>query len=172
MPPSLAGAGASGETVLPGYALQTALLALGVASGTLLVGGGHGDAGELFEFPRRRWLEWALLLPLAMPAYVLAYAYTDALQFSRPLAERLRHLVWAPGSAVARRAQPARGAVLLFVLCLYPYVYLLVRTALAERAAAMMEAARMLGAATAPARAARWRCRWRARRWRPAWRWR
>jgi iron(III) transport system permease protein len=126
----------------------------------------------LFEFPGRRRFEWALLLPLAMPAYVLAYAWTDALQYSSPLADGLRQAAGHPGRAVARRAQPARGAVLLFVLCLYPYVYLLVRTALAERARAPDGSGAAAGRRAAGGACARWRCRWRARRWSPAWRWR
>jgi iron(III) transport system permease protein len=61
-------------TVLPGYVLQTALLAVGVALGVMLLGSACAAAVTLFDFPGRRVFEWALLLPLAMPAYVLAYA--------------------------------------------------------------------------------------------------
>jgi iron(III) transport system permease protein len=133
------------QTVLPGYALQSAVLALGVGVGVALLGAGTAAAVTLFEFPGRRIFEWALLLPLAMPAYVLAYAWTDALQFSGPLQSGAARAAGRAGRAVARRAQPARrGAA--FVLCLYPYVYLLTRAALGERAVQMMEAARLLGA--------------------------
>ena len=72
-------------TVLPDYALTTLWLCLLVGIGVVLVGLTAAAAVTLFEFPGRRTLEWALLLPLAMPAYVVAYAYTDALQFSGPL---------------------------------------------------------------------------------------
>ncbi|MFY8016489.1 MAG: iron ABC transporter permease, partial [Inhella sp.] len=78
------------STVLPGYAWQSLLLSVGVALGTLLVGGGCAVLVSLFEFRGRRWLDLALLLPMAMPAYVAAYAYTDALQFSGPLQTLLR----------------------------------------------------------------------------------
>ena len=133
------------ETVLPGYAGQSLLLALGVGLGVMLLGSATAAAVTLFEFPGRRVFEWALLLPLAMPAYVLAYAWTDALQFSSPLHTALREL------AGTRRAlwpdvRSLPFAVALFVLCLYPYVYLLTRAALGERAVRMMEAARLLGA--------------------------
>jgi iron(III) transport system permease protein len=133
------------QTVLPGYALQSLLLAAFVAVGVALMGGGAAAAMALFEFPGRRTFEWALLLPMAMPAYVLAYAYTDFLQFSGPLQTTLRSALGLEG-ALWPDVRSLPGAVVLFVLCLYPYVYLLVRTALAERGVQMMEAARLLGA--------------------------
>ncbi len=133
------------STVLPDYALQSALLAVGVALGVMLLGAGTAAAVTLFEFPGRRIFEWALLLPLAMPAYVLAYAWTDALQYSSPLQEGMRRLLGVRG-ALWPDVRSLWGAVLLFVLCLYPYVYLLARTALGERAVQLLEAARLLGA--------------------------
>ena len=133
------------STVLPGYALQSLLLAVGVGVGVTLLGGGAAAAVMLFEFPGRRSFEWLLLLPLAMPAYVLAYAYTDFLQFSGPAQRLLRQATGAQG-ALWPDVRSLWGAVPMFVLCLYPYVYLLTRTALAERGVQMMEAARLLGA--------------------------
>lgn len=133
------------HTVLPGYAGQSLLLALGVGVGVVAVGAGAAAAVTLFEFPGRRSFEWMLLLPLAMPAYVLAYAWTDALQFSSPLQRSLRQLLGVQGP-LWPDVRSLWGAVILFVLALYPYVYLLTRAALGERAVQMMEAARMLGA--------------------------
>ncbi|MCC7150769.1 MAG: iron ABC transporter permease [Rubrivivax sp.] len=133
------------HTVLPDYALQSLLLAVGVAVGVMAVGAGAAAAVTLFEFPGRRVFEWALLLPLAMPAYVLAYAWTDALQYSSPLQSGLRQMLGVRG-ALWPDVRSLWGAVLLFVLCLYPYVYLLARTALGERAVQLLEAARLLGA--------------------------
>ena len=133
------------ETVLPSYAQQSLALVLAVALGVAIVGGATAAAVTLFEFRGRRFFEWALLLPLAMPAYVLAYAYTDALQYSGPLQIGLRALTGAKG-ALWPDVRSLGGAVMLFIACLYPYVYLLARTALAEQAAPMMEAARLLGA--------------------------
>ena len=136
-----------------------------------MLGSATAAAVTLFEFPGRRVFEWALLLPLAMPAYVLAYAWTDALQYGGPLQAGLRELLGRRGPLWPDvRSLP--GAVVLFVLCLYPYVYLLTRAALGDRAVRMMEAARLLGAPHAPPRAAKWRCRWRARPSPPAPRWR
>ena len=133
------------STVLPGYVLQTAALAAGVGLGVMLLGTACAAAVCLFDFPGRRFFEWALLLPLAMPAYVLAYAWTDALQYSSPLQASLRQLFGVQGP-LWPDVRSLWGAVILFVLCLYPYVYLLTRTALAERGVQMMEAARLLGA--------------------------
>ena len=133
------------QTVLPGYSLQSLLLASGVGLGVMVLGSALAATVTLFEFPGRRVLEWALLLPLAMPAYVLAYAWTDALQFSGGLQTALRQLLGVRG-ALWGDVRSLPGAVILFVLCLYPYVYLLVRAALGERAVRLMEAARSLGA--------------------------
>ena len=133
------------RTVLAGYALQSLLLAALVAPGVALLGGGAAAAVALFEFPGRRIFEWALLLPMAMPAYVLAYAYTDFLQYSGPLQTLLRAATGLDG-ALWPDVRSLPGAVVLFILCLYPYVYLLVRTALAERGVQLMEVARLLGA--------------------------
>jgi iron(III) transport system permease protein len=134
-------------TVLPEYALNSLLLALAVAAGVALVGGMTAALVSLFEFPGRRLFEWALLLPLAMPAYVLAYAATDFLQYSGPLQMALRELTGAKG-ALWPDVRSLWGAAVLFVLCLYPYVYLLTRAALSERGVQLMEAARLLGAGT------------------------
>ena len=133
------------QTVLAGYALQSLMLALGVALGTAMLGVATAVAVTLFRFPGRGLLEWALLLPMAMPAYVLAYAATDALQPAGPAQVALREAFGWRG-ALWPDVRSLGGAVPLFVLCLYPYVYLLTRAALSERAVHLMEAARLLGA--------------------------
>ncbi len=133
------------QTVLPEYALTSVLLSVAVAVGVAVVGMATASAVTLFDFPGRRHFEWALLLPLAMPAYVVAYAYTDFLQFSGPLQVWLRETFELRGR-VFPEIRNTPGAVWVFTFSLYPYVYLLARTALAERAAQLMEAARLLGA--------------------------
>ena len=132
-------------TVLPDYALTSLWLCLMVAVGVTAVGTGAAIAVTLFDFRLRRFFEWAMLLPLAMPAYVVAYAYTDFLQFSGPLQTWLRAGFGLEGR-VLPEVRSLGGAVWVFIFALYPYVYLLARTALAERAAQLMEAARLLGA--------------------------
>jgi iron(III) transport system permease protein len=137
--------GEMSRTVLPDYAWTTLRLCVMVALGVALVGAGTAAAVTLFDFPGRRTFEWALLLPLAMPAYVVAYAYTDFLQFSGPLQSGVRATFGLQGR-VFPEVRSVGGAAWVFVFALYPYVYLLARTALGERAAHLMEAARLLGA--------------------------
>ena len=133
------------QTVLPDYALTSLLLCLSVAIGVAVVGMATASAVTLFEFPGRRIFEWALLLPLAMPAYVVAYAYTDFLQYAGPLQTGLRDTFGLQGRLLPE-VRSLGGAVLVFTVALYPYVYLLARAALSERAVHLMEAARLLGA--------------------------
>ena len=133
------------QTVLPDYAWTSLLLCVAVAAGVAVVGMATATAVTLFSFPGRRVFEWALLLPLAMPAYVMAYAYTDFLQYSGPLQNALRATFGWQGRLLPE-VRSLGGAVLVFTAALYPYVYLLARTALSERAAHLMEAARLLGA--------------------------
>ena len=137
--------GEMARTVLPGYVWTSLGLCVIVGIGVALVGGATAAAVTLFDFPGRRTFEWALLLPLAMPAYVVAYAYTDYLQFSGPLQSWLRSTFGLEGR-VFPEVRSFGGAALVFIVSLYPYVYLLVRTALGERASHLMEAARLLGA--------------------------
>jgi iron(III) transport system permease protein len=137
--------GEMARTVLPDYLGTTLALCLMVAVGVVTVGSASAAAVTLFDFPGRRTLEWALLLPLAMPAYVVAYAYTDFLQFGGPLQNSLRALTGLEGRMLPE-VRSLGGAAWVFTFSLYPYVYLLARSALSERAAHLMEAARLLGA--------------------------
>ncbi len=133
------------RTVLPDYLLTTLLLCVMVAVGVTVVGLSTAAAVSLFDFKGRGFFEWALLLPLAMPAYVVAYAYTDFLQFSGPFQSGLRQVFGLQGR-VFPEIRSLGGAVVVFTFVLYPYVYLLARTALNDRAAHLMEAAKLLGA--------------------------
>ena len=133
------------QTVLPDYMLTSLLLCVGVAVGVTVLGLSAAAAVTLFKFPGQKFFEWALLLPMAMPAYVVAYAYTDFFQFSGPLQTFIRS-TWSLEGRVFPEIRSLGGAIFVFSLTLYPYVYLLARTALSERAANLMEAARMLGA--------------------------
>ena len=140
------------QTVLPDYVHTTVLLALLVGLGVTCMGTTAAVLVTLFDFPMRRTFEWALLLPMAMPAYVVAYAYTDFLQFSGPLQTALREALGTEGR-VLPEIRNVWGAAALFTFVLYPYVYLLVRTALSQRAMHLMEAGRLLGGNA-------WRCMW------------
>ena len=133
-------------TVLPTYVTNSAILGGTVAALASLIGVSCAWQIERYEFPGRRVLSWALLLPMAMPAYVAAYALTDYLQFSGPLQTALRaSFGWAKGDYWFPELVSMPGAITVFSLTLYPYVYLLARTAFAERGAELYEAARTLG---------------------------
>ena len=133
------------QTVLPNYISTSLWLCIGVAIGVSLLGTMTAAAVTLFKFPGQSFFEWALLLPMAIPAYVVAYAYTDFFQFSGPFQNFIR-TTWEIEGRVFPEIRSLGGAIWVFTLALYPYVYLLARTALSERASHLMEAARLLGA--------------------------
>jgi len=134
------------QTVLPEYIANSLWLCLGVGIGVAVVGVTTAWLTAMHEFPGRRFFEWALILPMAMPAYVMAYVYTDFLQFVGPVQSGLRDLFgWEYGDYWFPDIRTLPGAMLMFVCVLYPYVYLLARTAFLERASGMLEAARTLG---------------------------
>jgi iron(III) transport system permease protein len=133
-------------TVLPEYVANTALLAAGVGALACLTGAGCAWLTAVCRFPLSRFFGWALILPLATPAYVMAYVYTDFLQFSGPLQSGLRSLTgWQAGQYWFPDVRSLGGAVFVLAFVLYPYVYLLARTAFLEQPAAALESARMLG---------------------------
>src|SRR5262245_30164135 len=133
-------------TVMPRAALETLLLTVLVTIGVAVLGTTAAWLVVALEFPGRRFFEWAMLLPLAMPAYIVAYAYTDFLQFSGPLQGALRATFeWRRGDYWFPDIRSLPGAAFVFVFVLYPYVYLLARTAFLARTASMIDAARSLG---------------------------
>ena len=132
-------------TVLPEYLWVTVQLSVLVGLGVVAMGVPAAVLVTVFDFPGRRSFEWLLLLPLAMPAYVTAYAYTDFLQYAGPLQTWMRASFGLEGRLLPE-VRSLGGAAWVFSFSLYPYVYLLARTALAERAPQLMEAARLLGA--------------------------
>jgi iron(III) transport system permease protein len=142
-------------TVLPGFIANTVAL-------VVLVGAGVAFGGTLTawlvtnrRFPGARFFEWALLLPLAMPSYVMAYAYTGWLDYAGPVQSSMRRAFdWSKGDYWFPDVRSLGGAAAMFIAVLYPYVYLLARTAFLERPASLIEAARTLGL---DARRAFWR---------------
>ena len=131
------------ETVLADYVINTVLLMLAVGAIAGLVGIGTAWTIATRDFPGRQLLSWALVLPLAAPAYVVAYVYTDLLEYAGPVQSALR------AARLPVALPPVRslgGAALVLGMVLYPYVYLLARTAFASQASALFEAARVQGA--------------------------
>jgi len=134
------------STVLPEYVANTLWLCLGVGLGVIVVGVSTAWLVTMHAFPGRRLFEWALVLPLAVPAYVMAYTYTDLLQFVGPVQTWLRESFgWRRGDYWFPDVRSTGGAVAMFTFVLYPYVYLLARTAFLERASGMLDVGRSLG---------------------------
>jgi iron(III) transport system permease protein len=134
------------STVLPGYVANTALLLVGVTWGVVSIGVLSAWLVTAYRFPGQRVLEWALILPLAMPAYVMAYAYTDWLQFSGPVQSALRAATgWQAREYWFPEIRSLYGAAAMFSFALYPYVYLLARTAFLEQSRSSLEAGRLAG---------------------------
>ncbi|CRL12616.1 ABC transporter permease [Phaeobacter italicus] len=134
------------ETVLAGYAGTTLVLVLLVAIGTGMVGVGAAWLVTMTRFPGVRLLEVVLVLPLAFPAYVLAYAYTFILDHPGIVQTTLREVTgWGPRDYWFPEIRSVGGAALMLVLVLYPYVYLLARAAFVQQSAGAFLAARALG---------------------------
>ena len=133
--------------VLPRAALNTAVLLAGVGTLVLVIGTGCAWLVTACDFPGRRVLHWALLLPLAMPTYIVAFAYLDLLHPIGPVQGAIR---WALGFDSPRqfrlpdlRSMP--GAIFVLGFVLYPYVYMTARAMFMTQPAHLMEAARTLG---------------------------
>lgn len=135
-------------TTLPRYLGNTAVLAAGVGALVALIGTGAAWLVSMYRFPGVGWLEWALLLPLAIPAYIGAYALVDFLDYSGPLQVALRETFgWSSSRDYWFPAVRSRGAaVVVLAAAFYPYVYLLARAAFREQSGASYEVARALGA--------------------------
>jgi len=135
------------DSVLPNYIVNSLILMTGVCLGVTLVGTCTAWLIANCRFPGHKVFGWMLILPLAMPAYVMAYVYTDFLEYSGPLQTALRLIFswenrneyWFP------EIRSHGGAIVLLSLVLYPYVYALARAAFSSQALSLLEAGRMLG---------------------------
>ncbi|SHE67412.1 iron(III) transport system permease protein [Litoreibacter ascidiaceicola] len=134
------------DTVLGRYTATTALLVLMVSIGTLMIGTGAAWLVTMTEFPGRKLLEIALVIPLAFPAYVLAYAYTHLLDHPGIVQSTLRDVTgWGARDYWFPEIRSLGGAAVMLILVLYPYVYLLARAAFLQQSATSFLAARALG---------------------------
>jgi len=136
------------STVLPRYLENTLVLMVCVAALAAAMGTGAAWVVVMYRFPGRHWLEWALFLPLAVPAYVGAYALVDFLEYAGPVQGTLREVMgWENARDYWFPQIRSRGAaVLVLSASLYPYVYLLARAAFREQPGGAYEVARALGA--------------------------
>lgn len=128
------------RTLLPRAFVNSVVLGVGVGVGTLLVGGGLAVLLSFYDFPGRRVLDWALVLPMAVPAYVLVFVVLGQYGLANPLHSNLfgdgLHLPWIRSRG---------GAILVLTGVLYPYVYVLGRSAFLGQSRQALEAARSLG---------------------------
>lgn len=134
------------ETRLPGYVFNTVVVAIAVCALAAIVGTATAWLVTACDFPGRRVFSWALILPLAVPAYIAAYAYTDLLQFAGPMQSSLRDTFgWSRGDYWFPDLRTRGGAIFILTVTLYPYVYLAARSAFLEQSACAQEVARTLG---------------------------
>ena len=135
------------DTSLLVYLSNTLLLMLGVGVSVLLTGVATAWLVTMCRFPGRGMFEWLLIFPLAIPAYVIAYAYTDLLEYAGPVQMLLRGLFgWSsPRDYWFPEIRSLWGAMILMGVVLYPYVYLLARAAFLEQSVNVLEVSRVLG---------------------------
>ncbi|WP_184590652.1 ABC transporter permease [Pseudomonas nitroreducens] len=131
------------ETQMARLLGNTLVLVAGVGVGVTVLGVSLAWLTSLCEFPGRRWLDWALMLPFAVPAYVLAFVFVGLLDFSGPVQTLLRE--WFGSGLRLPRVRSTGGVITVLVLVFYPYAYLLARTAFLAQGRGLTEAARVLG---------------------------
>ncbi len=131
------------DTQMPRLLGNTLTLVFGVGIGVVVLGVSLAWLTALCEFPGRRWLDWALMLPFAIPAYVLAFVFIGLLDFSGPVQSLARE--WFGSDIRFPRVRSTGGVIAVLVLVFYPYVYLLARSAFLAQGKGLMEAARVLG---------------------------
>ncbi len=132
------------DTVLAELLRNTVVLMLGVGLGVVVVGVGLAWLTVMYEFPGRAFFEWALVLPLAMPAYVLAFVAVGLFDFSGPVQTGLRALLGAETLWFPPIRSPG-GVIAVLTLAFYPYVYMLARAAFMSQGHAVLESGRVLG---------------------------
>jgi iron(III) transport system permease protein len=134
------------RTLLAEYVANTAILAMAAGSLALVLGAGTAWLVAMCDFPLRRHLRWALVLPLAVPPYMAAYVYAGIVDVAGPVQRAIR--AWVPGAESTYfdwHVMRIEMVALIFGFVLYPYVYLLARALFEQRSGRMLEAARMLG---------------------------
>ncbi len=135
------------DTVLFRYTYTTFFLMIGVGIGTLLIGVSSAWIVTCCEFTGRKVFEWSLLLPMAIPAYIIAFIYTDLLEYSGSIQESLRLLFsWkSPSEYWFPEIRSLWGAIFMMTFVLYPYVYLLSRVSFSEQSSSIIDISRTLG---------------------------
>ena len=137
------------DTVLIDYIFNSFTLLIGVGCISLILGVIPAWLITMYKFPMSRYLEWALLLPMSMPAYIIAYSYTGAFDASGPIQEAIRDLTgWGYNDYWFPEVRSLGGAVAMLSFVLYPYIYLLSRASFIEQSVCVLEVSRTLGCNT------------------------
>lgn len=135
------------STVLPEYVKNSLWLLVGVGTGVFILGVGTAWLVTMCTFPGSKQFRWLLILPMAVPAYLMAYTYTDFLAFTGPVQIFIRAITgWEYGDYWFPNIRSLWGAILMMSFVFFPYVYLLTRAAFLEQSASLLEAGRSLGA--------------------------
>jgi iron(III) transport system permease protein len=134
-------------TVLPGYVWRTLLLMTGVGALSFVIGTGTAWLVTMCRFPARKVFQWALLVPLALPTYIVAYTYVDFLTYAGPLQGWLRSLAgWkTPHDYWFPDIRSIGGGIVILAFVLYPYVFLTARASFLRQSTSQLEVARTLG---------------------------
>ncbi|EJG1888099.1 iron ABC transporter permease [Vibrio parahaemolyticus] len=133
------------STVMPTYIYNTVVLTIGVMGLSLIFGIPSAWLMAMCKLPTEKWLQWALVLPLAMPGYIIGYIFTDWFDFAGPIQIFLRDVTgWGPGEYWFPDIRTLPGATFVLSLVLYPYVYLLCRAAFMEQNVSLLQSARLL----------------------------
>jgi iron(III) transport system permease protein len=134
------------NTILPRTLWNTLRLVVGVSLGTLVIGVGSAWLVTAYNFPGRGWFDRLLMLPLAIPGFIMGFVYVTMFEFAGPFQTALRdQFGWSRGDYWFPNIASSSGLILVLTLALYPYVYILARSAFREQAANTLEAANMLG---------------------------
>jgi iron(III) transport system permease protein len=143
------------ETVLPSAVARTLLLMAGVGAITLVIGAGTAWLVTMYRFPLSGWLEWMLLLPLAVPTYIIAFCYLELFDYAGTIQTSLRGLFgWQNASQYwFPDIRSLWGAILVMSFVLYPYVYLTARASFLQQSVCVLEVSRTLGRSA-------WGCLW------------
>ncbi|MDN5216201.1 iron ABC transporter permease [Fulvivirgaceae bacterium BMA12] len=131
------------NTVLFNYVTNSLMLTIGIGALTILTGVSTAWFVSTCEFPGRKFFEWALILPLAIPSYIIAYTYAGIFDFAGPL--QILYRRWFPDQPFTFDIMNIYGVIILLSFVLYPYVYATARAAFINQSAAIIESGRVLG---------------------------
>lgn len=134
------------RNLMPGYVWNTVILMTGVAFLTFIIGVSTAWLVSVYEFPGRKFFSWALILPIALPAYISGFTWAGILDYTSPVYVFLRNSFGIDtGQFLFFNILSMPGAILILSLALYPYVYLITRAYFTRQSSNLLEVAASLG---------------------------